>query len=123
MNFRTVCASQALTALAAGVTLLVIPGLFLGVLGLKGPEVEVLGRFAGAMLLALGATLWPARDEADARKQRTIAVGNAAADALVFLFLGAATLQGVVASPWGWLLAGLFGLNVASWGAVAARGS
>jgi hypothetical protein len=115
MDFRATCTLQAASAIAGAAALLLLTEPFLSLLGLQGAHAALLARFAAAMLLALGATLFAARDLTDATAQRHVALGNALADTLVFALCGWSTHTGLLTAPAGWGLAVLFAVNVGSW--------
>ena len=113
-GFRSVCTVQALSALAGGIALLVAPALLLGVFGVEGRQAALVGRLAGGMMFALGATLWAARDIVDRNARIRIVTGNAVCDGLLCLFLAIETWNGVL-NAGGYVLSALFLINVGSW--------
>lgn len=114
--YRRVCTVQAAAAVIWGLLLLFLPGFVLGLLGVQTDAGGLLvGRFAGGMMFALGATLTACRDfEDDALKAR-VAFGNAACDLSLAGFLGWGFSQGLTSGFLGGMVVFFFVLNTVSW--------
>lgn len=115
LDFRKVATLQGWSALIWGIILLVAPSPVLGILAIQADASDlVLARLAGAMLFALGATLFVARETTEEDRRTRVAFGNATADLAMVVVLGTATFTGVL-GPVGYGVSALFAVNVASW--------
>lgn len=115
MTFRSQCRSQGTSALVAGVLLMIVPQLLLSLCGLATtPALALLGRFAGAMLFALGVTLFVTCDEADSDRQRRVALGNGGVDLVMSVLFSWAAVQGTV-GLFGYWLGVIFLINAVTW--------
>ena len=71
MSYKIMFVITAIVALAFGVGYLVVPAIVLGFFGTETTiPVQVVARFYGSALFALGLVLWFAKDIADANIQR-----------------------------------------------------
>lgn len=113
-DFRNTATSQAVSAFAGAAALLLVPDALLGVFGVEGAGVGLVGRLAGGMMLALGATLWGARGLSDTHLQRVIVAGNASCDLTLAVAFGHAAMHGTT-NGFGYGLSVLFAANAASW--------
>ena len=114
--YRRVVLIQATAALVWGLLLLVFPQFVLGLLGLQVDASGLLvGRFAGGMMFALGATLTSVRDLTDRSSRTRVALGNAACDASMVLVLGYAFQTGLTGGFIGGMVVFFFVMNTVSW--------
>lgn len=121
--YRRVTTVQAAAALIWGLLLLGLPAFVLGLLGMEPDSVaQVIGRFAGAMMFALGATLTAVRDLEDRDLQRRVALGNALCDLSLVGVLGFAFWSGLTSGPIGGMVVFFFVLNTVSWIGTAVSG-
>ena len=118
MNFRATCMTQGASAVLFGAVLLVLPGPLLLLFGFGGPDVEVVGRIAGGMMLALGATLLSVRDVGPELRLQ-VCIGNGLCDVALTVLLALAT-RDHVANQLGYALTAIFLANALSWG-IASR--
>lgn len=115
LDFRKVATGQAWSAILWGIVLLIVPGLVLGMLQITADaSVLILARLAGAMLFALGATLFVARNTEDEDQRTRTAFGNATADLAMVVVIGTGALTGVI-GPVGYGLTAVFAVNVLVW--------
>jgi hypothetical protein len=102
MNTRTVLTTAAVVALLFAVGLLLMPGFMGQLFGLgTSPAQDLVARFFGTGLLAVGMINWLARD-IDYATLRPILLGNLVADAVGLIVSLMGTLGGVMGSL-GWL--------------------
>jgi hypothetical protein len=115
LDYRVVCTLHAGSALGGGLAVVAVPGLLLPWFGITAdPSAQLVARILGGVLVALGATLWAARDAADRSARRTVIAGNLVCDATVAALIGVAAWKGAV-GPLSWSLATLFAANAATW--------
>ena len=113
--YRRQCTTMALSAGAATLPLVLLPGPFLGLFGVEAP---VLGPLLGFVFLALAGTLWGVRDVEDPAARTAVILGNAVCDAGATGVLVWATVAGSLPVS-GWVLAAVFAVNALSWAATA----
>jgi hypothetical protein len=114
-SFRTVCTTQAASALASGALLLVLPWPVLALFSLPTePGTQIVARILGGVLFALGATLLGARDVEDPSQRLRILLGNAVCDGSVAVLLLASVATGTLTLS-GAGLALLFAVNAGTW--------
>jgi hypothetical protein len=103
---------MAISSIGAAFLLILVPGPFLRLFAIDSP---VLGPVLGFVFLALGGTLWGAREAVSTEARRAVALGNAVCDAGVTLVMVVATLAGTLPTG-GWILALVFAVNAVTWG-------
>ena len=76
MNYKLMFVLTAIVSLAFGIGYLVVPGMVLGFFGTETTiPVQIVTRFFGSALFALGLVLWSAKDIADANVQKNFGYG------------------------------------------------
>ncbi len=114
--YRRVCTIQSAAAVIWGALLLALPSFVLGLLGMENDASGLLvGRFAGGMMFALGATLTTCRDFTDDALRARVAYGNATCDVLLAIILGYAYQQGLTSGFIGGMIVFFFSMNTISW--------
>lgn len=114
-TFRKVCTSHSWMAWGFGLALLFVPSKLIQLMGLQPAQgLLLIARLAGAMMFALGSGLHAVRNEISLTHRRTICGGNGSVDLAMALLFAKAAHNGVT-NVWGYVFAGLFALNAASW--------
>lgn len=114
--YRRVCTMQSLAAGFWGLVLLALPAQVLAVLGATTDDTGlVLGRFAGAMLAALGVSLYVQRSQQDVDVRRRLAVANAVCDLAVAGVLAQAYAAGLTSGFVGGMVVFFFCMAATSW--------
>jgi hypothetical protein len=76
MSYKIMFVLTAIVSLAFGIGYLVVPAMVLGFFGTeKTVPVQIVARFFGSALFALGLVLWFAKDIADAKIQQNLGYG------------------------------------------------
>ena len=103
MSYRLMFILNAIVALAFGVGYLIVPKMVLGYFGTETTvPVQIVSRFFGSALFALGLVLWFAKDIADANIQKNLGYGLLASNVigLILAIYGSATR---VIGAYGWI--------------------
>lgn len=114
-TFRKVCTTQSWAAWGFGLALLFFPDRLIQLMGLQ-PEQGLLlvSRLAGAMMFALGSVLHTVRNDISMTNRRTICGSNGSVDAAMAILFAKAAYNSVT-NVWGYVFAGLFAVNAATW--------
>jgi len=116
MKLRHLFVVNAVICLTYGLPFAVVPTLLLSLYGVPPTGVGLLvARLFGAMMLAVGGTLWTLRNVSDTPAARGVALWFCLVDALSAAFFVQAALVGDV-NAFGWSVVAIYGLNAIAFG-------